>query len=166
MANFMGRISLITPAQLAFLKADGGHDIHRQLDLSGEPLVPPLRKTFQLKDPMSLITYQELTIEGRDYEGAYSDYWNSTADEDGKCQCPAPERTTNTPPGEVVDAVIMPVAPHAAVIPGKFYHTGTQTHCSATTTNSSLTPSSIHRGHQPDGLQRRGNPRHQSRQGD
>lgn len=26
--------------------------------------------------------------------------------------------------GEVVDAVIMPVAPHAAVIPGKYYHTG------------------------------------------
>ena len=26
--------------------------------------------------------------------------------------------------GTVVDAVIMPVAPHAAVIPGKFYHPG------------------------------------------
>ena len=26
--------------------------------------------------------------------------------------------------GQVVDAVIMPVAPHAAVIPGKYYHTG------------------------------------------
>ncbi|KAF2498692.1 amidase [Lophium mytilinum] len=92
---------------LAFLKADGGHDIHRQLDLSGEPLVAPLRETFRLKDPMSLLTYQSLTIEGRDYEAKYSDYWNSTADDDG----------------QLVDAVIMPVAPHAAVIPGKFYHT-------------------------------------------
>src|SRR5947207_1824532 len=26
--------------------------------------------------------------------------------------------------GVVVDAVLMPVAPHAAVIPGKYYHTG------------------------------------------
>ena len=26
--------------------------------------------------------------------------------------------------GQIVDAVIMPVAPHAAVIPGKYYHVG------------------------------------------
>jgi hypothetical protein len=35
---------------------------------------------------MSLLEYQALTIEGRDYEAAYSDYWNSTTDEDGKWQ--------------------------------------------------------------------------------
>lgn len=29
--------------------------------------------------------------------------------------------------GDVVDAFIMPVAPHAAVIPGKYYYTGTDT---------------------------------------
>ena len=28
------------------------------------------------------------------------------------------------PQGQLVDTVIMPVAPHAAVIPGKYYHTG------------------------------------------
>ena len=94
---------------LAFLKADGGHDIHKQLRLSGEPLIPPLRETFRLRDPLSLIRYQELTVEGLEYERAYSDYWNSTGDEDG----------------QLVDAVIMPVAPHAAVIPGKYFHTGT-----------------------------------------
>jgi amidase len=33
---------------------------------------------------MSVLEYQALTIEGRDYDAAYSDYWNSTADEDGK----------------------------------------------------------------------------------
>lgn len=90
---------------LAFLKADGGHDIHKQLKLSGEPLIPPHRETFQLRDPLSLVTYQELTVEGRDYEGAYSDYWNSTGDKDG----------------QLVDAVIMHVAPHAAVIPSNIY---------------------------------------------
>lgn len=26
--------------------------------------------------------------------------------------------------GQIVDAVLMPVAPHAAVIPGKFFHGG------------------------------------------
>ncbi|CAO1598695.1 hypothetical protein XANCAGTX0491_002455 [Xanthoria calcicola] len=92
---------------LAFLKADGAHDIHQQLDLSGEPLVPPLRDSFQLRDPISLLEYQDLTIQGKTYSAAYNDYWNSTSNDDG----------------QVVDAVVMPVAPHAAVIPGKFYHT-------------------------------------------
>ncbi|PGH14985.1 hypothetical protein AJ79_02665 [Helicocarpus griseus UAMH5409] len=92
---------------LSFLRADGHHDVHKQLNLSGEPLIPPLRETFGLEEPMSLLEYQRLTLEGRDYEAAYSDYWNSLTEEDG----------------QAVDAVIMPVAPHAAVIPGKYYHT-------------------------------------------
>jgi amidase len=66
------------------LKADGGHDIHRQLDLSGEPLIPQLQKSFELRDPISLLEYHALTIEGRDYEAAYSDYWNATAKDDGQ----------------------------------------------------------------------------------
>ncbi|KAF2878553.1 amidase signature domain-containing protein [Massariosphaeria phaeospora] len=136
---------------VAFLLADGGRDVHKQLELSGEPLIPPLRDTFRLREPMSLIKYQELTLEGLAYEAAYSvtvwslscltcsgasptlsytqynlssilqysaharcpqsptysDYWNNTGQDDG----------------QMVDAFIMPVAPHAAVIPGKFYHT-------------------------------------------
>ncbi|KAK3372148.1 amidase signature domain-containing protein [Podospora didyma] len=73
-----------------FLFADGAHDIHGHLNRSGEPLIPDLEDAFKLRPP-----------------AAYSDYWNSTAGDDG----------------QVVDAVIMPVAPHAAVIPGKYYHT-------------------------------------------
>ncbi|KAF8421819.1 amidase signature domain-containing protein [Tirmania nivea] len=92
---------------LAFLLADGAHDVHTQLALSGEPLIPSLEKTFKLRDPINLLEYQKLTLEGRDYSAAYSDYWNSTDCDDG----------------QIVDAVIMPVAPHAAVIPGKYYHT-------------------------------------------
>ncbi|KAL8808787.1 MAG: hypothetical protein Q9223_005987 [Gallowayella weberi] len=83
--------------------ADGCHDIHRQLDLSGEPLVPPLREGFQLRDPLPLLEYQDFTIQGKAYNEAYLDYWNSTGSDDG----------------HIVDAFIMPVAPHAAVIPGK-----------------------------------------------
>ncbi|KAK8136419.1 amidase [Apiospora sp. TS-2023a] len=93
--------------KLAFLKADGAHDIHAQLDRSGEPLIPDLKRSFELRPPIGLLEYQDLTLQGLDYEAQYSDYWNSTGDGDG----------------QVVDAVIMPVAPHAAVIPGKFYHT-------------------------------------------
>ncbi|RSM18086.1 hypothetical protein CDV31_003008 [Fusarium ambrosium] len=91
----------------AFLMADGAHDIHQQLDLSGEPLIPDLRRSFQLRPPMGLLEYQDLTLQGLTYEREYSDYWNSAADADG----------------QEVDAVITPVAPHAAVIPGKYYHT-------------------------------------------
>ncbi|KAL4911385.1 hypothetical protein BDW74DRAFT_184748 [Aspergillus multicolor] len=67
---------------VSFLKADGGHDINRQLDLSGEPLIPQLKDSFTLRDPMTLLEYQALVIEGRDYEAAYSDYWNETGNDE------------------------------------------------------------------------------------
>ncbi|KAF5557380.1 general amidase [Fusarium phyllophilum] len=89
-----------------FLSADGAHDIHQHLKRSGEPLIPDLQDGLNLKTPTELLEYQDLTIQGLEYERQYSDYWNSTAESDG----------------QVVDAVLMPVAPHAAVIPGKFYH--------------------------------------------
>ncbi|KAK4142635.1 Acetamidase [Dichotomopilus funicola] len=91
---------------VSFLKADGAHDIHSHLNLSGEPLIPDLQEAFQLRPPLSLLETQDLTLQGLEYEAAYSDYWNSTSND-----------------GQIVDAVIMPVAPHAAVIPGKYYHT-------------------------------------------
>jgi amidase len=93
---------------VTFLKADGAHDIHSNLDRSGEPLISDLIEAFPLEPPLDLLEYQDLTLQGLEYERAYSDYWNTTANGDG----------------QIVDAVIMPVAPHAAVIPGKYYHTG------------------------------------------
>ncbi|KAI1046745.1 hypothetical protein LB505_006769, partial [Fusarium chuoi] len=89
-----------------FLSADGAYDIHQHLNRSGEPLIPDLEDGLNLKTPTELLKHQDLTIQGLEYERQYSDYWNSTADSDG----------------QIVDAVLMPVAPHAAVIPGKFYH--------------------------------------------
>ncbi|EWG51017.1 hypothetical protein FVEG_10130 [Fusarium verticillioides 7600] len=89
-----------------FLSADGAHDIHQHLKRSGEPLIQDLQDGLNLKTPIELLKYQDLTIQGLEYERQYSDYWNSTAESDG----------------QIVDAVLMPVAPHAAVIPGKFYH--------------------------------------------
>ncbi|KAK7953856.1 hypothetical protein PG988_014550 [Apiospora saccharicola] len=69
--------------KLAFLKADGAHDIHTQLDRSGEPLIPDLRDDFELRRPIGLLEYQDLTLQGLDYEAQYTDYWNSTGEEDG-----------------------------------------------------------------------------------
>lgn len=90
----------------AIMNADGSHHIQKQLALSGEPLITDLEGFYTLKPPMSLLEYQDRALQLRDYRQAYSDYWKSTADADGN----------------VVDAVLMPAAPHAAVIPGKWEH--------------------------------------------
>ena len=75
---------------------------------------------------MPLLEYQKLIIEGRNYEAAYCDYWNSTKCDEGMSLDNFVLRPLNLRQvaGQLVDAVIMPVAPHAAVIPGKYYHTG------------------------------------------
>ena len=109
----------------SYLFADGSHDVQTQIALSGEPLIPPLASAFKSRDPMDIVEYQALTIRGRDYEGMYADYWNHSAGEDGKCIISfIEEEGSSKVTGQLVDAVIMPVAPHSAVIPGKFWHTG------------------------------------------
>ncbi|KAI1452458.1 amidase [Annulohypoxylon moriforme] len=96
-----------TRIHLSIIRADGASYVHRDLRLSGEPLIPALNnRGMGLRPPMDLLKFQELTNQGLEYEAHYSDYWNSTAKDDG----------------QIVDAVIMPVAPHAANIPGKLYH--------------------------------------------
>ncbi|KAF1732290.1 Acetamidase [Beauveria bassiana] len=93
---------------LLFLQSDGGHYIHKQLDLSGEPLIPPLRDIFKLRPPVSATTLEDLSVQGQNACEAYSDYWNSKSANDA----------------QEVDGFIMPVAPHAAVIPGRYLYTG------------------------------------------
>ncbi|OIW30790.1 amidase [Coniochaeta ligniaria NRRL 30616] len=88
------------------LLSDGLYDIHQQLARSGEPLVPSLTEELKQREPRPLLEVHDLTLKGLAYEIKYSDYWNSTADDDG----------------QVVDAVIMPVAASAAVVPGQYYH--------------------------------------------
>ncbi|KAI9642404.1 hypothetical protein NHQ30_009208 [Ciborinia camelliae] len=90
----------------AIMNADGSHHIQKQLALSGEPLIDDLQGFYTLKAPMSLLEYQDRALQVRDYRHEYSDYWNSTGDMDGN----------------MVDAVLMPAAPHSAVIPGKWVH--------------------------------------------
>jgi amidase len=69
---------------VTFLTADGAHDVHAQLNLSGEPLMPDLKDLLALKPPQNVLEYQESTSQGLEFEAAYSDYWNSTAEQDGK----------------------------------------------------------------------------------
>ncbi|OAL70015.1 hypothetical protein A7D00_5544 [Trichophyton violaceum] len=87
---------------LGFMSADGGNDIKKQLDLSGQ-----IKMLLEDKEPLPLLEYQDLILQGIEYAEAYADYWNSTAQDDG----------------QVVDAIIAPLAPWAAVIPTKYYHT-------------------------------------------
>jgi len=92
---------------MGFLQSDGGHDIYKQLELSGEPIIPPLRQLFEPAPPFSAVKVQELAIAARDSCDAYLEYWNTTKAD-----------------GREVDAFIMPVAPHAAVIPGRQVYIG------------------------------------------
>ena len=69
---------------VSFLFADGAHDVHAHLRRSGEPLIPDLEKSFRLRDPIPLLEYQDLTLQGLEYERQYNDYWNSTSINDSK----------------------------------------------------------------------------------
>ncbi|CZR55783.1 related to general amidase [Phialocephala subalpina] len=89
----------------AFTDADGGADVHQQLKLSGEPLIPELRPYFANGPvpPMPLLDFYDLCLKRKDYRRRYLEYWMSTLNQTGT--------------GRPVDGVILPVAPTAAVIP-------------------------------------------------
>ncbi|KAI1244962.1 hypothetical protein MGN70_011850 [Eutypa lata] len=91
--------------------ADGSYDVFEQLVLSGEPLIPGLQDEFPDGKPLkpsNAIQVEKAVIRLKKYRAAYQTSWNST------------EKLTNT--GRPVDAVILPVLPSAAVIPGKLYY--------------------------------------------
>ncbi|GKZ21627.1 hypothetical protein AbraIFM66951_005167 [Aspergillus brasiliensis] len=87
---------------------DGGEDLLSHIALSGEAEIPQCSvepgKHFNAREIAAL------NVRKREYQKKYMDYWNSTS------------KLTTT--GRPVDAVICPTAPHAAVIPGKYRHTG------------------------------------------
>ncbi|XXH01436.1 hypothetical protein Hte_007796 [Hypoxylon texense] len=96
----------------ACLGADGGHDVWKQLSILHEPLIPPLEEMYGdgPTDPMLIPEYQDYALKRLRYTARYMEYWNSTVEFTGT--------------GRPVDAVIMPVAPHAAVIPNRYFHYG------------------------------------------
>jgi len=92
--------------------ADGGAHIWQQLNILHEPLLPDLMHDYGggPSEPTPLLEYQTKALERGDYLARYMEYWNSTVEHTGT--------------GRAVDAVILPVAPHAGVIPGKYFHYG------------------------------------------
>lgn len=67
------------------LLSDGCHDIHRQLAHSGEALIPDLVELLRDRAPLPLLAVHDLILRGLAYEIKYSNYWNSTANDDGWC---------------------------------------------------------------------------------
>jgi amidase len=101
---------LITCEQPSFTEADGAADVFHNIDLSGEPLIPELQKGFGTgpTEPTPLLDFYKNSLKLKDYRARYNSYWTSTMEQTGT--------------GRPADAVIMPVAPHAAVIPRHYFH--------------------------------------------
>ncbi|OAQ97677.1 hypothetical protein LLEC1_01912 [Akanthomyces lecanii] len=85
---------------------DGGHNIHRDLRLSGEPPVSRILTTFgtEPKEPKNAMEIAELHIRKREYQKEYMEYWNST--------------TEVTSTGRPVDAFVLPLIPFTGMRPG------------------------------------------------
>ncbi|KAL4945683.1 hypothetical protein BDV06DRAFT_184240 [Aspergillus oleicola] len=88
---------------------DGGADAKYQFDISGEDPAPQILVECGLPQKTALEIAQT-NVTKREYQKAYMDYWNSTA------------QVTGT--GRPVDAVICPAAAHAAVIPTQYRFVG------------------------------------------
>lgn len=94
----------------SFTRADGRRDVVENAALSGEPLVPEIQALFAngTPEPIPLPDYYKNTLRLQDFRARYQAYWTSTAEKSAT--------------GRPVDAVILPVSPHAAVIRGKSYY--------------------------------------------
>ncbi|KAI9762415.1 MAG: Acetamidase [Chaenotheca gracillima] len=87
---------------------DGGKDIHDSLGLSGEPIMPQVASTYG-KGPTAQVNASkiaEVNVQKREYQKEYMEYWNDT------------KSLTGT--GRPVDAFIMPLAPYASPLHGKY----------------------------------------------
>ena len=92
------------------INADGMPSIVHNIRLSGEPFVPEVADRFpngHAGTPISLHAYENVTLQLEAYRLAYNQYWESTQNRTGT--------------GRPVDAVIFPVGPHTATLPGKSY---------------------------------------------
>ncbi|KAI1455339.1 amidase [Annulohypoxylon moriforme] len=102
-----------TDIHTAISRGDGCMDVWENLHLSGEPPVPEIEYLFPGGKPIPSISSRDhgyYCDRMKKYRESYMDYWNSTSAE-----------TDNGLPAE---AVILPVTPHAAVLPGKSYYFG------------------------------------------
>ncbi|KAM5355162.1 hypothetical protein ACJ41O_001808 [Fusarium nematophilum] len=82
-----------------FYTVDGGEDVRRAVAEGGEPFIPHVEKLINRGKPISVFEYWQLNKRKRALQQAYLEKWNSIL----------------SPTGKPVDALIMPVMPHAAV---------------------------------------------------
>ncbi|PYI11218.1 acetamidase [Aspergillus sclerotiicarbonarius CBS 121057] len=87
---------------------DSGEDLLSHISLSGEAQIPQC--LVETGKHLNAREVAALNVQKRQYQKKYMDHWNSTS--------------KKTATGRPVDAIVCPTAPHAAVIPGKFRHTG------------------------------------------
>lgn len=75
----------LTVVQHCFTGADGGWDVFKNIDLSGEPLIEQLRNDFGSRpdQPMPLLEYQNRILELMNYRREYQDYWIATSNYSG-----------------------------------------------------------------------------------
>ncbi|KAL8410439.1 hypothetical protein RB596_000212 [Gaeumannomyces avenae] len=92
-------------------RGNGCPDAYEAIKLSGEPIIPEIRRVFpggKPLPPISLREHEQFVARMKTYRSEWNDYWRSSA-----------RRTDN---GHPVAAVLSPVSPYAAVLPGNFYH--------------------------------------------
>lgn len=83
----------------AYYTADGGHDIRTAVQAGGEPFIPHIWKLINRGTAISVFDYWQLNNRKVAASKAYLDKW----------------ATTRGLSGRVVDILLTPVAPHAAV---------------------------------------------------
>lgn len=83
-----------------FYTADGGEDIRREVEASGEPFIPHVQGLVTRGKAISVYEYWQLNKRKLAAQNAYNDKWN---------------RIRSPTSGEPVDVILMPTMPHTAV---------------------------------------------------
>jgi Asp-tRNA(Asn)/Glu-tRNA(Gln) amidotransferase A subunit family amidase len=84
----------------AYFTVDGCEDIRRDVEAGGEPFIPAVERLIKRGKPISVFEYWQLNKRKRQLQQAYLEKWNNAI---------------SAKTGRVVDALITPALPHAAV---------------------------------------------------
>ncbi|KZF25831.1 amidase [Xylona heveae TC161] len=84
----------------AYYASDGGEDVRRDVAVAGEPYIPHVEKLFSKGEGISVYEYWQLNKRKIAAQKAYLDRWNSTK---------------SPISGRVMDVILCPPMPHAAV---------------------------------------------------
>ena len=84
----------------SFYTADGGEDIRRDVEASGEPYIPHVEGLVNRGKPISVYEYWQLNKRKKALQQAYLEKWNNIK---------------SPISGKPVDVLLMPVMPHSAV---------------------------------------------------